>query len=87
MNASDVGRGALWLLWRSLSLPALILLAIVEPIVSFVLGSLALLGVLAAFFFKLIGTPHFPFVAMLATSLGLGLVQIGYRGLLRVISG
>ncbi len=53
---------------------------------SFVLGSLALLGVLAAFFFKLIGTPHFPFVAMLATSLGLGLVQIGYRGLLRVIS-
>ena len=31
--------------------PMLMLLVIVEPIVSFVLGSLALLGVLAAFFF------------------------------------
>ena len=87
MNASALGRGALWLVWRSLSLPVSILLAIVEPVVSFVLGSLALLGVLAAFFFKLIGAPHFPFVAMLATSLGLGLVLVGYRALLRVISG
>jgi hypothetical protein len=46
MNASALDRGALWLVWRSLSLPASILLAIVEPVVSFVLGSLALLGVL-----------------------------------------
>jgi hypothetical protein len=60
MNATDVGRGALWLLWKSLSLPVFILLATLEPVVSFVLGSLALLGVLTALFFKLIGAPPSP---------------------------
>jgi hypothetical protein len=57
MNATDVGRDALWLLWKSLSLPVFILLATLEPVVSFVLGSLALLGVLTALFFKSIGAP------------------------------
>jgi hypothetical protein len=46
-----------------------------------------LLGVPAAFFFKSIGAPHFPFAAMLATSRGLGLMLIGYRALLRAFSG
>ena len=87
MNATDVGRGALWLIWKSLSLSVFILLATLEPVVSFVLGSLALLGVLTALFFKLIGAPHFPFVAMLATSLGLGLLRIGCRALLRAFTG
>jgi hypothetical protein len=87
MNATDVGRGALWLLWKSLSLPVFILLATLESVVSFVLGSLALLGVLTALFFKLIGAPHFPFVTMLASSLGLGLLRIGCRALLRTFIG
>jgi uncharacterized membrane protein (DUF485 family) len=50
------------------------------------LGSLALLCVLAAFFFKLIGAPHFPFALMLGTSLGIGVTLIGYHALLRVFS-
>jgi hypothetical protein len=68
MMTGDVGRGALWLLWKSLSLPVFVFLAILEPVVRFVLGSLALLCVLAAFFLKLIGAPHFPFVLMLRVS-------------------
>ena len=59
MIAGDVGRGALWLLSKSLSLPVFVFLAILEPVVRFVLGSLALLCVLAAFFFKLIGARTF----------------------------
>jgi hypothetical protein len=35
---------------------------ILEPVVTFVLGSLALLGVLMSLFWWSIGAPHFPFV-------------------------
>jgi hypothetical protein len=83
MSASDVGRGALWLLWRSLSLPVFTLLVIIGPVVGFTLGSLALLGVLAAFFFKLIGAPHFPFATMLAISVGLGFARGAFSALLQ----
>jgi hypothetical protein len=62
------------------------LVLILEPVVRFVLGLLALLGLLTAFFFIFIGTPHFPFVAMLATSLAFGLMLMGYRALLRIFS-
>jgi len=86
MLTADVGRGALWLLWKALSLPMFIFLTILEPVVRFLLGSLALLGVLAAFFFKAIGAPHFPFVLMLGSSLGIGLTLVGYHALLRVLS-
>ncbi len=47
----------LWFLWQCIRLPMFLLLAILEPVVSFVLGSLALLGVLTAFFWRFIG-PH-----------------------------
>jgi hypothetical protein len=85
MMTGDVGRGALWFLWKSLSLPVFVFLAILEPVVRVVLGSLALLCVLAAFFFKLIGAPHFPFVLMLGTSLGLGFLLVCYQALLRLL--
>ena len=39
---------------------------ILEPVVRFILGALALLGVLTALFFKFYGLPHFPFALMLA---------------------
>jgi hypothetical protein len=61
-----------------------VFLVILEPVVSFVLGALALLGVLTALFFKLYGVPHFPFALMLGVSVGLGLTQVGYYALLRV---
>jgi len=53
-----------------------VLLAILERVVCFILGALTLLGVLAAFFFKLLRAPHFPFVLMLGTPLGNGVTLI-----------
>ena len=100
MNAIDTGafvdtklaRGdnlpahALWFLWKCIRLPMFLLLAILEPVVSFVLGSLALLGVLTAFFWKFVGPPHFPFLLVLGVSLGFELALILYRKLLGFFS-
>jgi hypothetical protein len=38
---------------------------------------LALLGILMALFWKVTGYPHFPFLFVLGTSLGLGLMLAG----------
>jgi hypothetical protein len=61
-------------------------LVILEPVVRFILGALAVLGVLTALFFKVYGVPHFPFALMLGVSVGLGLLVVGYQALLRVLS-
>ena len=47
--AGDLRRCIFWLLWQCIRVP-LFLVVTLEPVVSFVLGSLALLGVLTAFF-------------------------------------
>jgi hypothetical protein len=65
-------------------LPAFILLAILAPVLRFLVGLLALLGVLTALFWKLVGPPHFPFVPLLAASIGCGLALVGYEALLRL---
>jgi len=52
-TGGDVFRGTLRLVWHAVRLPAYVLLVILEPVVRFVLGALALLGVLPASFFKL----------------------------------
>ncbi|MGC1729913.1 MAG: hypothetical protein WA747_11090 [Steroidobacteraceae bacterium] len=84
MTAGDLLRGTLRLLWHALRLPVFMFLAILEPIVRFVLGALALLGVLTALFFKIYGVPHFPFALMLGMSVGFGLMLVGYHALLRL---
>src|SRR5437660_9546334 len=84
MTSGDLLRGMLRLLWCALRLPVFMFLAILEPVVSFVLGALALLGVLTALFFKFYGVPHFSFALMLGVSVGLGLMQVGYYALLRL---
>jgi hypothetical protein len=63
----------------------MLLLVILEPVVSFVLGSLALLGVLTALFWKLVGPPHFPFFLVLGISLSFELALILYHALLRLL--
>lgn len=68
-------------------LPLFLLLAVLEPVVSLVLGTLALLGVLTAFFWKLVGPPHFPFLLVLGISLGFELALLIYYKLLRLLSG
>lgn len=86
MMAGDISRGALWLLWRSISLPAFTFLTILEPVVRVVFASLALLGVLTAFFFKALHAPHFPFWLMLAISVAFALAVTAYHSLLRLFS-
>jgi len=61
-----------------------VFLVILEPVVSFVLGALALLGVLTALFFASSRLPHFPFALLLGVSVRFGLMQVGYYALLRV---
>ena len=83
--AGDLLRATLRLLWHAVRLPVFVFLAILEPVVRFVLGALALLGVLTALFFKVYGVPHFHFALMLGVSVGFGLIQVGYYALLRLL--
>src|SRR5689334_18893718 len=84
-RAGDVARCILWLLWQCVRVPAVLFLVILEPVVSFVLSALALLGVLTALFWKLVGPPHFPFVLVLSISLGFELALVLYHALLRLL--
>jgi hypothetical protein len=86
LNGGRSLRGTLRLLWDVLRLTVFMFLAILEPVVSFVLGALALLGVLTALFFKFYGVPHFPFALMLGVSVGFGLMQVGYYALLLLLA-
>jgi hypothetical protein len=85
-TGGDLFQSTLRLVWHVVRLPVYVLLAILEPVVRFVLGALALLGVLTALFFKLYGVPHFPFALMLGASVGLGLMLVGYYALLRLFA-
>ena len=84
MTSGDLLRGTLRLFWHAVRLPVYVFLVILEPVVRFILGALALLGVLTALFFKFCGVPHFPFALMLGMSVGFGLMLVGYYALLRV---
>lgn len=81
----DLVSWVLWLLWQCVRLPLLLLLTILEPVVSFALALLALVGVLMSFFWRSIGAPHFPFVLMFGMSLGVGAMLIAYYALLRLL--
>jgi hypothetical protein len=85
MRAQNYFRPGLRVLWLLVRLPVFSL-AILAPVVRVLLASLALLGVLMALFWKLVGPPNFPFVAMLAVSIGCGLTLTGYEALLRLLS-
>jgi hypothetical protein len=76
----------LCLAWQCFRLPVLLFLRILEPVVSFILGSLALLGVLMTFFWWSVGPPHFPIALMLGISLGLGATLAAYHALLRLLN-
>jgi len=84
--AGDLLQSTFRLLWHTVRLPVYVFLVILEPVVRFVLGALALLGVLTALFFKFYGVPHFPFALMLGVSVGLGLMLVSYYALLRLFA-
>ena len=73
-------------LWRVACLPVLMLLVILEPLVTFMLAALALLGLLTTLFFYLVGPPEFPVWTMLALSLGFGIALVPYYALIRLLS-
>ena len=84
--AADLGRCAIWVLWQSIRLPLFLFLLVLEPVVTLLLGGLALLGVLTALFWGLFGPPNFPFFLMLGISLGFELALIVYRRVLRLLA-
>jgi hypothetical protein len=63
-------------LWRVACLPVLMSLVILEPLVTFVFASLALLGLLTTLFFYLVAPPGFPVWTMLALSLGFSIALV-----------
>jgi len=65
-------------LWRAAGLPILMALVILEPLITFVLAALALLGLLTTLFFYLVGPPQFPVWTMLALSLGFAIALVPY---------
>jgi hypothetical protein len=73
-------------LWRAASLPILMTLVILEPLVTFVFTALALLGLLTSLFFYLVGPPEFPVWTMLALSLGFAIALVPYHALIRLLS-
>ncbi len=73
-------------LWRAACLPVLLVLVILEPLVTFVLAALALLGLLTTLFFYLVGPPEFPVWTMLALSLGFAIALVPYYALIRLLS-
>jgi hypothetical protein len=72
--------------WRVACLPILMLLVILEPLVTFVLGALALLGLLTTLLFSLVGPPDFPVWMMLALSLGFAVALVPFHALIRLLS-
>ena len=73
-------------LWRVTTLPVLLALVILEPVVTFLLAGLALLGLLVTLLFYLVGPPGFPVWTMLALSLGFAIVLVPYHALIRLLS-
>ena len=82
MPANSIPRLTLGIFWHAVRLPVLMLLVILEPAVSLVLGGAALLGVLMSLFWKLVGPPTFPFWTMLTISLGFGFALFFYQVLI-----
>jgi len=71
---------------RVAALPVLLTLVILEPVVTFLLAGLALLGLLTTLFFYFVGPPGFPVWTMLALSLGFAMVLVPYHALIRLLS-
>jgi len=79
-------RRVLRCLWNIGRLLILLPLVILEPVVAFLLGGLALLGLLTTAFFALTASPHFPTGTMLTLSISFALALVLYEGAIRILS-
>jgi hypothetical protein len=84
-SLDSYARSSARILCHCVRLPALLFLVVFEPVVTFVLWSLALLGLLMTLLYRVIGMPHFPFWTMLAISLLLAAASVVYQGLIRLL--
>jgi hypothetical protein len=73
-------------LWHVVRLPILFLLVVLEPVVAFACGGLALLGVLAVVFFEFVAAPHFPMWTMLTISISFVIGLALYEGAICLFS-
>lgn len=77
---------ALAIIWRAVCAPVHALLALLEPVVSFALGLLALLGICMSLVFEML-RPKFPFWTMMSVSLSFLLALGMYHLVLRLTAG
>lgn len=68
-------------------LPCLVVLTLLEPAVRWVCSVAMVLGIFASVVFEISAAgPRFPFLGMMATSLGFGIVLLCYYGLIGLLS-
>ena len=73
--------------WTIVRIPILAFFVVLEPVVSYVLAGLALIGILMTFFWKWTSTdPRFPFWTMLGISIGFAVALFLYEGLITLLS-
>jgi hypothetical protein len=65
--------------------PVLALLVVLEPVVQFALGALALFLILMALLLEAVSTRPIPFFGMLATGIGCVALLALYRALIRLL--
>ena len=83
---AEPGMQALVVVWRLVCAPVHAVLALLEPVVSFVLGLLALLGICMSLVFEML-RPQFPFWTMMSISLSFLLALMVYHLVVRLTAG
>ncbi len=82
-----VAAGAGRLIWNAVRLPLLGILVLLEPVVRFLCSLVMVVGVITSVLFEISAAgPRFPFLWMLALSLGFGVVLFLYDGLIALLS-
>jgi hypothetical protein len=82
MGAGVLVQGA----FRAIAFPVLTILVLLEPLVRFATGALALLLLLAALFLKAVASGEIPFWEMIGASVGCVALLVLYEGLIRALS-
>ncbi len=87
IRSRSVPAAAARLMWQIARLPLLAIFTLLEPMVRWICSAALLLGVFTSVVFEFSAAgARFPFLGMLALSLGFGLALFAYYGLLALIS-
>ena len=84
---AELGHGLLRFSWTAVRVPLLALLVAMEPIVCWILGAVAVLGIMVSLLFEfVVRLPNYPFWLMMGISAGIAALQIPYYLLIRLFS-